>query len=122
RRETAELVWAWVIPSAVMAAAFVVVYAPTVFYDNFHPIAISADGFLSRFLALIIHPEAGGKDVLGTIGQVVPGVLGCAITVVAIIVELASNRYSSQVTDLFLRDRRTHLVFVFFVIASIHPF
>ncbi len=50
-----------------------------------------------------------------------PGILGIAITVVAIIVELASNRYSSKVTDLFIRDRINLAVTGLFVISSIFP-
>src|SRR5262249_9626069 len=43
------------------------------------------------------------------------------ITVVAIIVELASNRYTSKVTDLFIKDKVNLVVIGLFLVSSIHP-
>jgi hypothetical protein len=61
----------------------------------------------------------------GTIGpltsfaEVTVGVLGIAITVVAIIVELAANRYTPRITELFLSDPTNQLVLSFFVVTSV---
>ena len=43
-------------------------------------------------------------DTLSNAAEVVAAVLAIAITVVAIVVELAANRYSHQITTLFLRE------------------
>ena len=58
-------------------------------------------------------------DVLIQFTQVTIGLLGIAITVVAIIVELAANRYTPRITELFVRDPTNVAVMSFFVIASV---
>jgi hypothetical protein len=122
RRDALELIKAWVVPSAVLIGAFALVYGLTVGIDFFFHSAPVAGQEPRSFFSVLFRPEFGeAKDVLGTIGQVVPGVLGIAITVVAIIVELSSNRYTSQVTDLFIHDRTNFVVIGLFVIASIYP-
>src|SRR6516225_724740 len=45
------------------------------------------------------------QNALGTLAQVIAAVLGIAITVVSIVVQLAANRYTSRVTDMFFRDK-----------------
>lgn len=63
------------------------------------------------------------EDIQGAIGnlpEVVVGVLGIAITVVSIIVQLSATRYTPRVTEMFFRDRTNLLVLGFLVITSIH--
>jgi hypothetical protein len=50
---------------------------------------------------------------------VIAAVLGIAITVVSIVVQLASTRYTSRVADLFFRDRINLGVMGFFVVACV---
>ena len=45
--------------------------------------------------------------------------LGIAITVVSIVVQLAATRYTPRVADMFFRDRTNLAVMGFFVIACI---
>ncbi|MDF1661590.1 MAG: DUF2254 domain-containing protein [Planctomycetota bacterium] len=59
------------------------------------------------------------SNILGSVAEVVAAILGIAITVVAIIVELAANRYTSRVTDLFIRDRVNFFVLGLFVTATL---
>jgi hypothetical protein len=59
------------------------------------------------------------QNALGTLAQVIAAVLGIAITVVSIVVQLAANRYTSRVTDMFFRDRTNLFVMGFFVVACI---
>jgi hypothetical protein len=58
-------------------------------------------------------------NALGSLAQVIAAVLGIAITVVSIVVQLAANRYTSRVTDMFFRDRTNLAVMGFFVVACI---
>jgi hypothetical protein len=51
--------------------------------------------------------------------EVITGVLGITITVVAIIVELAANRYTPRVTDLFVKSRTNLVVLGFFVVTAL---
>jgi hypothetical protein len=59
------------------------------------------------------------QNAIGSLAQVIAAVLGIAITVVSIVVQLAANRYTSRVTDMFFRDRTNLAVMGFFVIACI---
>lgn len=51
--------------------------------------------------------------------EVVSGVLSIAIMVVAIIVELAANRYTPYITSQFIRNRTNQLVLSYFVLTTI---
>ncbi len=53
------------------------------------------------------------------LSQVIVAVLGIAITVVSIVVQLAATRYTSRVTNMFFRDRTNLLIMGFFVVACI---
>ncbi|HVV51205.1 MAG TPA: DUF2254 family protein [Polyangia bacterium] len=59
------------------------------------------------------------QNALGSLSQVVASVLGIAITVVSIVVQLAATRYTSRVADLFFRDKINIGVMGFFVIACV---
>src|SRR5450432_2138611 len=59
------------------------------------------------------------QNAIGSLAQVIAAVLGIAITVVSIVVQLAANRYTSRVTDMFFRDRTNLAVMGFFVVACI---
>ena len=62
-------------------------------------------------------PEAA--STLTSFAEVTVGVLGIAITVVAIIVELAANRYTPRITELFVRDATNVAVMSFFVVTTV---
>ena len=51
--------------------------------------------------------------------EVITGVLGITITVVAIIVELSANRYTPRVTDLFVKAPTNLIVLGFFVVTAV---
>jgi hypothetical protein len=59
------------------------------------------------------------QNALGSLSQVIASVLGIAITVVSIVVQLAATRYTPRVADLFFRDRINIGVMGFFVIACV---
>lgn len=58
-------------------------------------------------------------DLLRDVSQLVTALLGVAISVVAIIVELAANRYTHKITELFFRSTVNFSVMGFFVISAI---
>jgi hypothetical protein len=60
------------------------------------------------------------QQSLGQLPQVVVGILGIAITVVSIILQLAATRYTPRVTEMFFRDRTNLLVMGFFLVASVN--
>lgn len=62
-------------------------------------------------------PAAAGA--LSNLAEITVGVLAVAVTVVSIIVELASNRYTPRITEVFLRDRVNITVLSFFVLTAV---
>ncbi len=59
------------------------------------------------------------QNALGNLAQIIAAVLGIAITVVSIVVQIAATRYTSRVADMFFRDRTNLAVMGFFVVACI---
>src|SRR6185436_900756 len=59
------------------------------------------------------------QNALGNLAQIIAAVLGIAITVVSIVVQLAATRYTSRVADMFFRDRTNLTIMGFFVVACI---
>ena len=60
------------------------------------------------------------QNALGNLAQVIAAVLGIAITVVSIVVQLAATRYTSRVADMFFHDRTNLFLLGFFVVACIN--
>jgi hypothetical protein len=58
-------------------------------------------------------------EALSSSAEIVAGVLGIAVTVVAIIVELAATRYNHRITDMFVRDPVNIGVLVLFVATTL---
>jgi len=63
--------------------------------------------------------EPGAAASFSGLAEVTVGVLGIAITVVAIIVELAAHRYTPRITHLFVRDPVNITVMSFFVVTAL---
>jgi hypothetical protein len=68
-------------------------------------------------LALWSSPRAA--DVLSGIGEVTIAVLAIALTVVAILVELASSRFTARIAPLFIRDPLNALALGGFVVTVV---
>jgi hypothetical protein len=73
-------------------------------------------GPLALFLTLDVETL---QNALSALSQVVVAVLGIAITVVSIIVQLAATRYTSRVADMFFRDRTNLAILGFFVVGCL---
>jgi quinoprotein glucose dehydrogenase len=64
-----------------------------------------------------LEPERAA-DLLGVAAQLVAGVLAIVITVAAIVVELAANRYTSRITQLFVREPVNFLLMGLYVVTT----
>jgi hypothetical protein len=60
------------------------------------------------------------ENALGSLAQVVVAVLGIAITVVSIVVQLAATRYTPRIAEMFFRDKKNLAIMGFFVVACIN--
>lgn len=59
-------------------------------------------------------------DLVSTIAELLAALLAIAVTVVAIVVELAANRYSHRITSLFVREPINIVVLCFLVVATLY--
>lgn len=70
--------------------------------------------------ALLFQDVAQARNTLGGLGEVMAAVLGLALTVSSIIVQLAATRFAPQVTSLFFRARTNRFIIGFFVTSSVY--
>lgn len=70
-------------------------------------------------LDLLLPPPDGLRNALDNLPELLAAVLGIALTVVAIVVQLASQRYSPKIVDLFMKDPVNIGVFSFMVASCI---
>ena len=59
------------------------------------------------------------QGFVSTLAEVLAGILGFTISVVAIVVQLSADRFTPKVTELFLRERTNFLVIFFLIIANL---
>jgi hypothetical protein len=72
-------------------------------------------------LRLLIDLDAGTlQNELGALAQIIVAVLGIAITVVSIVVQLAATRYTPRIADMFFRDKTNLAIMGFFVVACLN--
>lgn len=64
--------------------------------------------------------QATALDLVSNLVELLAAVLAIAITVIAIVVELAANRYSHRITSLFVREPINIIVLSFFVVATVY--
>ena len=62
--------------------------------------------------------EVASAEATSTAAEVTAGVLAIAVTVVAIVLELAANRYTHRTTQLFVREPINALTLGFFVVTT----
>lgn len=102
----------WVLVGAVAMALFLGVYILDYLQAPTRP-ALSPLALLLRF------DVETAQNALGNLAQVVVAVLGIVITVVSIVVQLASTRYTPRITPMFFRDRKNLGMLGFFVVTCI---
>src|SRR5688572_27807553 len=89
----------WLYPLSVLLSAALALFMLTVWVD--------AQGTSQSWhvVDVIFKPTiASAQNTVGNASEIITSVLAIAITVVAIIVELASNRYTHRITELFVRE------------------
>ncbi|MDI7269014.1 MAG: DUF2254 family protein [Myxococcota bacterium] len=104
--------WIWLFPLGVLGGAAVLVFGATFTADALRSGADPGSIFLAA------DPEMAW-NTLGNLAQVVAAILGIAITVVSIVVQLAANRYTPQIADLFIRAPANFAVMGFFLVSCL---
>ena len=77
-----------------------------------HPLLAPADWLMRMDVSAAL-------DTVSNAAEVVAAVLAIAITVVAIVVELAANRYSHEITRMFLREPVNVLILSLYVLTTL---
>ena len=104
----------WLLPFSILAGVAFAVFIMTYVVDA------SSSPDPARVLDLIIRPNpTAAANTLANAGEIVAAVLAIALTVVAIIVELASNRYTHRVTELFVSEPVNFAVMGLFVVTAL---
>ncbi len=90
-------------------------------YLGFRLLDFGADGTAAGFkdVLFLTDPEEVG-NALGGVSEVLIAILGLVITVVAIVVQLAAQRYTPKLIDLFIADRINIAFFILMVVASMY--
>lgn len=106
----------WLRPVAVVGATAMTLFLGPYLLDYL----LGGEHLERGLLDMLFHydPETV-QNALGNLSQVVVAVLGIVITVVSIVVQLAANRYTPRIADMFFRDRNNLTVLGFFVTTCI---
>ncbi|MBI5726908.1 MAG: DUF2254 domain-containing protein [Ignavibacteriales bacterium] len=89
------------------------------FYNYTHHAADSK--YSIDILGLLYNSDIGNlTNTLGGLGELVTSVLGIEITVIAIIVQLAANKYSSGIMELFVENPVNVTVIGLYIITAIN--
>jgi len=105
----------WMYPILVVMVLSLTLFFASGFWDFLQ--MKPAGGFLST---LLFFDAESAQSALGNIPQVQIGILGLTLTVVAIVVQLAAQRYTPKLVDLFLADRVNIFMFLGFVMTSVY--
>jgi len=108
----------WIVPMAILGGIALIAFASVYLLDDRvtgGAGVANAEGPLTRFL----HFEPGFiSDALGGLAAMTAAVLGIVITVVSLLVQLTSARYSG-VAQMFLRDRTNVVVMSYYVVTCV---
>lgn len=105
----------WVVPCGFVGGLSVATYIALRFVDF-----SQGDGTIPfSEVVFLSNPDDVG-DAIGGVAEVLIAILGLVITVVAIVVQLAAQRYTPKLVELFIADRVNISYFVLMVVASLY--
>jgi hypothetical protein len=115
---------AWSLPVLMIAGLAIVIFVVAFYLNILTGLTTNPEGAndtsASGLLHAILHQDVEqARATLGGLGEVMAAVLGLALTVSSIIVQLAATRFTPHITSLFFRARTNLLVLGFFVTATV---
>ena len=99
---------------AILLTTVLLVMLSLAYQKGFANILADPAGWLNQI------DQATAFEMVSNIIELLAAVLAIAITVIAIVVELAANRYSHRITSLFVREPINIVVLSFFVVATVY--
>lgn len=106
----------WSVPLLMIGTVVVVFYLLS-FWLNV--MSYTGTDELSLIDRLVHQDLEKAQNTVGGLGEVMAAVLGLALTVSSIIVQLAATRFTPHITTLFFRARTNVLVLGFFVVSTV---
>jgi hypothetical protein len=74
---------------------------------------------LALALAQPVQQPGALQEFVVTLAEVLSGMLGFTLSVVAIVVQLSADRFTPKVTELFLREKTNFYLFSFLILANV---
>ena len=105
----------WVVPAVLVLALSLGLYIALRWLDF-----LGSGGIDSFFDLLVLSEAAEVPNAIGSLSEVMVAILGLVITVVAIVVQLAAQRYTPKLVELFIADRVNIAYFVLMVVATMY--
>lgn len=114
----------WTVPVVTILGIASVIYLAS-FWLDVATAAVHHQGSeqlsISALIASILDQDVDqARNTLSGLGEVMAAVLGLALTVSSIIVQLAATRFTPHITGLFFRARTNLIVLGFFVTANVY--
>ncbi|MCA9705409.1 MAG: DUF2254 domain-containing protein [Myxococcales bacterium] len=113
----------WSLPFLAILAIAALIFLSSFWLDLFTAAISDAEGEVTAtgLLHSVLHQDLDqARNTLGGLGEVMAAVLGLALTVSSIIVQLAATRFTPHITSLFFRARTNLLVLGFFVTCNVY--
>ncbi len=123
RRGMSLPVATWSLPFLTILGIAALIFVTSFWLDVFtaaldeHHDHVSVGGLVRSILQQDLEQA---RNTLGGLGEVMAAVLGLALTVSSIIVQLAATRFTPHITALFFRARTNLLVLGFFVTCNVY--
>ena len=110
----------WGTPIFAILTVASVIFALSLWMDLVTAVKPAEDPTFNQLVDSLIHQDMDqARNTLGGLGEVMAAVLGLALTVSSIIVQLAATRFTPHITVLFFRARTNVLIIGFFVISAV---
>ncbi len=111
---------AWGTPIFAILTVASVIFALSLWMDLITAVNPEEDPTFTQLIESLVHQDVEqARNTLGGLGEVMAAVLGLALTVSSIIVQLAATRFTPHITVLFFRARTNVLIIGFFVISAV---
>lgn len=113
----------WSLPFLAILAIAALIFLSSFWLDLFTAALDDAEGEVTAtgLVHSVLHQDLEqARNTLGGLGEVMAAVLGLALTVSSIIVQLAATRFTPHITSLFFRARTNLLVLGFFVTCNVY--
>ncbi len=111
---------AWGTPIFAILTVASVIFALSLWMDLITAVNPEEDPTFAQLIDSLVHQDKDqARNTLGGLGEVMAAVLGLALTVSSIIVQLAATRFTPHITVLFFRARTNVLIIGFFVISAV---